>query len=124
MSHLLLPLDSLAISQWTDAQENLHPLCVAFIGAAPPHQRLNCHFLREQGAQIYVDMSRCCMCAYLEYLDQDKSSRQLLTLTGSVMDSWLSNPGEMSEISGSRGLEGRRYSAAVDSRTAISSSSS
>lgn len=87
-------------------------------------------------------MSCCCMCTYLEYfrtecqafkqplffqkkmMEQDKSSTQLLPLTGSVMDSWLSNPGEMSDISGSRGLEGPLYSAAVDSSTAISSSSS
>lgn len=48
----------------------------------------------------------------------------LTTLTGSVMDARVSRPGEMTEISGRRGLARPPSSAAVDSNTAISSSSS
>lgn len=46
------------------------------------------------------------------------------TLTGPVMDGLVSRPGEITEISGRRGLAKPPCSAAVDSNTAISSSSS
>lgn len=46
------------------------------------------------------------------------------TITISAMDLWLFKPGEITDISGKRGLERPPCSAAVDSNTAISSSSS
>lgn len=53
-----------------------------------------------------------------------KADKSCQSLTSSEMDGSLFRPGEMTDISGRRGLESPPCSAAVDSNTGISSSSS
>lgn len=81
-------------------------------------------FVASQDAHVLVRNVESLQRKHHRVHQRHRNSILLSTLTGSAVDGRVSRPGEMTEISGRRGLARPPCSAAVDSNTAISSSSS